>query len=365
VEIRVFVAALGAAKRLYDQHGIAADPWMTLIGYFSALRELGGMRRLVEDDVAKRLGRAERRGLARRRNLIVRELTSRVGSSDIPDMLELLAVKHDPARGTTAPRAIDVLLATNMISVGVDVPRLGLMTVVGQPKATAEYIQATSRVGRDSAGPGLVLTVYNWARPRDLSHYESFEQYHATFYSHVEALSVTPFAARALDRGLSAVLVALARQAHEDWNPNDRAQDVDVQSAALRALAQEIAERGAEVTGEAATGALIKDMLQARFDLWKGRQGAGAVQLSYRTEKGAAVPLLQEPGSGSWDTWSCPTSLREVEININLIIDEGDPSLINAPSFGAAMVSATPSISDEDDDEDEDELISTATGTTP
>ncbi len=98
-----------------------------------------------------------------------------------------------------------------MISVGVDVPRLGLMMVAGQPKSTAEYIQATSRVGRSAEGPGLVLTLYNWSRPRDVSHYERFEHDHATFYKQVEPLSVTPFAERALDRGLTAVVVAIVR----------------------------------------------------------------------------------------------------------------------------------------------------------
>src|SRR5207237_5109261 len=117
-------------------------------------------------------------------------------------------------------KPLDVLLATNMISVGVDVRRLGLMVVAGQPKATAEYIQATSRVGRNKDAPGLVCTVFNWARPRDLSHYETFEHYHATFYKHVEAQSVTPFAPRALDRGLTGTMISLMRLSDDALNPN-------------------------------------------------------------------------------------------------------------------------------------------------
>lgn len=359
VEIRVFVAALGAAKRLFDQYGLAADPWMTLVGYFSALRELGGMRRLVEDDVTNRLRRTDRRGLARRRNLVVRELTSRVGSSDIPVMLELLGARHDPNRDKNASRPIDVLLATNMISVGVDVPRLGLMTVIGQPKATAEYIQATSRVGRSNDGPGLVLTVYNWARPRDLSHYESFEQYHATFYRYVEALSVTPFAARALDRGLSAVLVSLARQHELRWNPNLQAQAVDVRSKEMTALGDEVALRAGEVTGEPRVPGEVRAQLSQRYDDWKAQQSKGGVQLAYRAASGAAVPLLLEPTVGEWSTWSTPTSLREVEANVNLIIDEMDASLRSAPDFGTPQAPADTAPSDEDDDEpgEEAELV--------
>src|SRR5205807_8270055 len=129
----------------------------------------------------------------------VRELTSRLGSTAIPETLDLLESRFDPAvlekikthkhGDEYVPRPLDVLLATNMISVGVDVPRLGLMVVAGQPKTTAEYIQATSRVGRRF--PGIVFTVMNWARPRDLSHYERFRHYHATFHAHVEAPSVT------------------------------------------------------------------------------------------------------------------------------------------------------------------------------
>src|ERR1700740_884657 len=105
-----------------------------------------------------------------------------------------------------------------MLSVGVDVNRLGLMVVNGQPKGTAEYIQATSRVGRSS--PGLVCTVLTWARPRDLSP-------HATFYKHVEAQSVTPFSPRAMDRGLTGTLLSVMRLDNATFNPNPGAGALD------------------------------------------------------------------------------------------------------------------------------------------
>src|SRR5262249_28720515 len=114
---------------------------------------------------------------------------------------------------------VDVALATNMISVGLDITRLGLMVVLGQPKATAEYIQATSRVGRPAGKARLVGTLLNIHRPRDRSHYERFEAYHASFYRAVEATSVTPFAPRALDRALPALVVALARHIRKALTP--------------------------------------------------------------------------------------------------------------------------------------------------
>ncbi|HEV3446301.1 MAG TPA: DISARM system helicase DrmA, partial [Gemmataceae bacterium] len=232
--IRVYVAFLAAGQVLFEKYGLPADPWMTLVGYFNSLRELGGMKRLVDDDVRTRLRKMADRGLANRTLYTpdtVKELTSRLGSTAIPETLDLLESRFDPAvleeiktrkkEGEYIPRPLDVLLATNMISVGVDVPRLGLMVVAGQPKTTAEYIQATSRVGRKY--PGLVCTVYNWARPRDLSHYETFEHYHSTFYKHVEALSVTPFSAGATARGLAALLVSLIRLPGFEFNANDKA----------------------------------------------------------------------------------------------------------------------------------------------
>ncbi len=176
--IRVYVASLSASQYLYETkgYGTKTDPWMTLVGYFNSLRELGGTRRLVDDDIRSRLVKMDQRGLAKRTRLLMDELTSRKDSTEIPDILDWMETTFDPAQEAEnrARRKnnqkvdkrdpLDVILATNMISVGVDVKRLGLMVACGQPKNTAEYIQATSRVGRTY--PGLVITIYNWARPK-------------------------------------------------------------------------------------------------------------------------------------------------------------------------------------------------------
>src|SRR5206468_12798351 len=139
-------------------------------------------------------------------------------SSRIPQHLQDMAV------ALPDERTIDVILATNMISVGVDIDRLGLMVVMGQPQATAEYIQSTSRVGRRH--PGLVVVLFNSARSRDRSHYESFLSYHSALYRQVEATSVTPFSPRARDRGLHAVLIALARLLLPAFSANDGAEAI-------------------------------------------------------------------------------------------------------------------------------------------
>ena len=176
--IKVYSTLLAAAQKMFERYEAEADPWMTLVGYFNSIRELAGMRRLVEDDISARLKSMDRHGLAKRKISQPEELTSRRSSEDIPDILNRMEIgfgtqtADSSKSGAKSNRPIDTLLATNMLSVGVDVKRLGLMVVASQPKATAEYIQATSRVGRKQ--PGIVVTVFNWTRPRDLSHYERF-----------------------------------------------------------------------------------------------------------------------------------------------------------------------------------------------
>ena len=330
--IRVYTAELSAAQMLYEKYGKHVDPWMTLVGYFNSLRELAGMRRLSEDDVQNRLRHMDEHGLAKRKSPLIEELTSRKGSTDIPKVLDHLEAIFDPHleadrkrsvkenRIPDSRRPIDILLATNMISVGVDVGRLGLMVVGGQPKNTAEYIQATSRVGRNK--PGLVCTVFNWARPRDLSHYEQFEHYHATFYKQVEAISVTPFAARALDRGLSALLVTLVRLAGEMFNGNDEARNVEREHAFVKEALEVIVERVKRVEGSESLGSDVLASLKQRLDEWMTTQQRTPT-LGYRGKKdGVTVGLLASAESGDWDTFTCLNSLRDVEASSSLILIE-------------------------------------------
>ncbi|WP_419694403.1 DISARM system helicase DrmA [Mesorhizobium muleiense] len=203
-----------------------ADPYLTALCYFNALRELGGARRIVDDEVRAHLGsygssrvRLEPAGqvFANRQLREIQELTSRYSTDKVSEARTRLG------RPASEKSAVDVALATNMISVGLDIGRLGLMVVQGQPKTAAEYIQATSRVGREALKPGLVVTLLNVHKPRDRMHYEQFRSFHKSFYRAVEATSVTPFSTRALDRALAATMVAGVRHFEPGLTPNDAA----------------------------------------------------------------------------------------------------------------------------------------------
>lgn len=326
VLIRVYVALLTAAQSLFDRFGQTADPYMTVVGYFNSLRELGGMRRLAEDDVQTRAYRVQmsdvaRPGLAQRSIKNVDELTSRVSSKDIPRKLDQLEVKYKTNWEQGETRSIDIVLATNMLSVGVDVNRLGLMVVNGQPKNTAEYIQATSRVGRFF--PGLICTVLTWARPRDLSHYETFEHYHATFYKHVEAQSVTPFAPRALDRALTGTMVSLLRLNCDELNPNQGAEKMNNSTKPALAPAKQAISDRAWKTKDKVAKQSAETMIAERIDLWAKEANKGGRRLGYETQRrqGDMVALLKKPGVSAWDKFTVPLSMREVEPGVQLIMD--------------------------------------------
>jgi hypothetical protein len=227
VLLRSYLGLMAAAQKAWNDNKAMgannpADPYMTLLGYFSNLKELGVTRSILEDELGAQLEQfAKNRSLplegfenpfaSRKRPCEPEELTSRVNTAKISGTKDRLSKPY------IDKNHLDVTLATNMISVGLDISRLGLMVVLNQPKTAAEYIQATSRVGRQLSDkpeqnkPGLVLVLLNPNRPRDRSHFELFPYWHQTFYRHVEATSCTPFASRALDRGLPGVVVAMAR----------------------------------------------------------------------------------------------------------------------------------------------------------
>ena len=219
-QVRSMSALLQAPKLFGTSDPDAIDPYWTLMGYFNSLRELGHARTLIRADIREYLNAMwDRLGLrldaARSQTIDPRrfinrdeELASRVQSSSIPAILQRLFEQYD---GTTSSDAVDVCFATNMIQVGLDIPRLSLMMIVGQPKTTSEYIQASSRIGRDLSRPGIVVTNYNPFKPRDRSHYEHFRSYHQALYQYVEPTSVTPFAVPVRERALHALVVILSR----------------------------------------------------------------------------------------------------------------------------------------------------------
>ena len=377
-EIQTTQTVMAGAQLLLDRLGSAADPYMTLVGYFSATRELAGMARYVQDDIQTGLAKPGRDcRLPRRRGtdfgaLHLGELTSRIASADITATLDRMALTFDPGVDSTAARAAaaaqagkkvgrrrpeanpyDVVLATSMLQVGVDVSRLGLMLVVGQPKNTAEYIQATSRVGRDANRPGLVITLGNWARPRDLAHYEQFRHFHETFYARVEPLTVTPFSVTAIDRGIDGALVAAARVTQagcsDGLNPEHNAGRVTEQAEALDRLVNKLSTRISAAAGEEERK-YARDRLASRVGEWKKRQREVAKkggELVYERGRDDVryFPLLrsaESAGRGGFRPDDAPFvvagSMREVQPEINLLVSPDpirlvDDSTDNAPAW--------------------------------
>ncbi|RUL89969.1 helicase-related protein [Verrucosispora sp. FIM060022] len=290
----------------------SADAYWTLVAYHNSLRELGKTVTLAHDDIPARLGviapaEDDRRDLD---DAEIMELTSNIPPADIPRHLQRLFVE----RGQ--PGAVSFVPSTNMISVGVDVPRLGLMLVVGQPKTTAEYIQATSRVGRRH--PGLVVTLYSPSKPRDRSHYESFIPYHTSLYRVVEPTSVTPFSVPARTRALHAGLVILARHVHI-WRDDRAAADFDPEDPAWRALVEEFITRArAADPDEAADVARHVEQLEEH---WAGLVDRAHPLGGLRYTDGGRerIQLLRQfdkPGPG----WPTLDSMRNVDTDARVLV---------------------------------------------
>ena len=341
---KVWLALMGAAERAYRDAGghrnedNPADPYMTVLGYFNSLRELGGARRILEEEVQntiKQYGSRkridERRGLFQDRRTFseVVELTSRVSTNQVADARRRLE------RPFHAKQRVDCAIATNMISVGLDIPRLGLMVVLSQPKTHAEYIQATSRVGRDDQRPGLVVTLLNAHKPRDRSHYERFRHYHETFYRSVEVASVTPFSARALDRGFSGALVGLARHAEEALTPPSGVEQIEAVRAAIeRRLLDTFRDRvdqqpfDDEAEREERLRSVqnrVVDLLDSWHTIVDDYHKAGVAVKYQRYEPRQASPLLREMLDKDFESehhrkFRANRSLRDVEPVVDLFL---------------------------------------------
>jgi hypothetical protein len=344
---KVLLALMGAAERCYrdagghGNHENPADPYMTMLGYFNSLRELGGARRILEEEVQntvksygirKRVG--EERGLFQDRKTFseVVELTSRVSTDKVAEARRRLGVGfHD------IKQRVDCAIATNMISVGLDIPRLGLMVVLGQPKTHAEYIQATSRVGRADDKPGLVVTLLNIHKPRDRSHYERFRHYHETFYRSVEVASVTPFSARALDRGFAGAMMALARHVEPELSPPSGVEQiVAVRSKLERRLLDAFLERvrqqpfAAEVERDERLRGVqnrVVDLLDSWRRIFDDYRTIG-VDLQYQKyELKQPKPLLRDMLDEAFESehhrkFRVNRSLRDVEPEVNLFLKD-------------------------------------------
>jgi hypothetical protein len=311
IMLRTYLALMGAAQKAFvagaKDASNPADPYMTLVGYFNSLRELGGSRRIIEDEVfsrvriygdRKRVGESD--GLFANREIRLdtehMELTSRVSTGKVA------ALKENLSKDFGQKDRVDVAIATNMISVGLDISRLGLLVVFGQPKTTAEYIQSTSRVGRQDDKPGLVVTMMNVHKPRDRSHYERFEAYHSTFYRSVEASSVTPFSPRALDRGIAEVVVALARQGHRELTKSESAvrmkddrQNVEDVVDVFSRRAEMVARPEESEDQRQKTRNKVEDLLDDWAKIARGKHQVGSSLRYQAYESGTGPFLLRNP----------------------------------------------------------------------
>jgi hypothetical protein len=344
---KVWLALMGAAERAYRDAGghkneqNPADPYMTVLGYFNGLRELGGARRILEEEVQntikaygsrKRVG--EVRGLFQdRKNFSeVVELTSRVSTNKVAEARRRLETAFHRIE-----QRVDCAIATNMISVGLDIPRLGLMVVVGQPKTHAEYIQATSRVGRDDKRPGIVVTLLNIHKPRDRSHYERFRHYHETFYRSVEVASVTPFSARALDRGFAGALVGMARHVRSELTPAQGVERIaDARVELERRLLDSFLERVREqpFADEAERDERLRsvqnrivDLLDSWRKIFEDYRAAGVGMQYQKYELKQPKPLLREILDKDFESerhrkFRANRSLRDVEPEVNLFLKD-------------------------------------------
>ena len=328
-QLRTLAALLHAGGTL-DTIGIPSDPWWSNLVFFSSRRSLG--LQLAASDIGLR-NAAHR--LSQISGLRVGRLTeegTRLSRRDISTIKELTATSRDNVAqvldqlGQTKnhKKCIDLCFATSMIEVGVDVPRLGLMTVMSQPKSYSQYIQVTGRVGRTDDAPGLVVVVLSPHAVRDRSHYETFTTTHQRLYSSVEPVSVTPFTPQALERGLAGALTSTLRNTHDVEDPTPL-----VTPSAISSALAPWRERATKIGG--GRNVLTLDEEGTRL----AQLAAAASQDSPHLQWGdlrsnSEYPLLTSLGATSnetaYKTWAVPLSMRSVDSETAVRVVKGSSS---------------------------------------
>lgn len=339
--IRLFASLLYGAKAMKVDKESDRDPYWTNMGYYNSIRELGQAATWIRADIDQHLDvmykrrhddeRYETREEYRQNRRYIwrdEELTSRISGSEVTASLANLGITYPAAVGEDGKikeYPIDICLATNMISVGLDVSRLGLMTVAGQPKTTSEYIQATSRVGRNATdAPGVVFVLYRPGRPRDKSHYEHFRSYHSRVYCNVEPTSVTPFSAPVRDRALHAIMVGMMRLEGDDIFNNDppQAPDDDLYERICNIIERRVEDIDSDELSatQAAMDTFMEDWEDWNPKRWEPKWNP---DLSFADP----VPLMYAAGAHPNEAWGeqgkeTPTSMRNVDASCQAKIIE-------------------------------------------
>lgn len=301
-------ALLAAGGIMRDRFDALADTWWTLVVYHNSKRELGKTLSLARDDIPARLGAlGEARKIAGAR---VRELSANLRDSEIPESLHQLSI------GLPDPGALDFVACTNMLSVGVDVQRLGLMMINGQPKTVSEYIQASSRVGRDRRRPpGVVFALFSPSKPRDRSHYEYFRAFHKAYYRHVEPTSVTPFSVPSQERGLHGAFLALVRMSSTIYK-NNHAAAITTKASEIEALAEEFLARIARAKdGDAIE---TRERLEGFLSFWAQRARERSSNLRFQADGKEHARLIRPFRDSRVEGWETLQSLRHVDTPLRL-----------------------------------------------
>ncbi|MCC8929015.1 helicase-related protein [Rhodococcus sp. I2R] len=321
--VRLYSVLLQSVRELETDDAVRDDYW-TLLGYFNSLRVLGSTYLQVLDDVPDRIGVVAARHQSEARAISQEpvELTSRVDQTKIPTAMGSLETSYP------SPHSPDVVLATNMISVGLDIDRLGLMVVAGQPQSSSEYIQSTSRVGRRH--PGLVIVALNAQRSRDSSHYESFIPFHRALYREVEATTATPFASRARDRGAHGTLVAAIRLLIPGLRADNAATAITKYPGEVRQVVDALVARAERVAPDE-FGA-YRDQLLAYINTWEEAANRNLIdeygKLAHPSAKRQSTtkPLLTSASGNSQPAsypvqepaWPTLSSMRDVDAETQL-----------------------------------------------